>query len=495
MQMIYEGADRALIWLGEAIPYRSRDAYYGIGDFKYQASLGLTRGKVSQLCNYARTGRAWWSRIWVVQEMIVARRLYVCIGLHLLRWDKFAQVMSEFNWHGDLGVLADAKERIKQLDGLRKNWWKVKHSLDFLELLGLGRNSYATDSKDNIYGLIGLMKTEERERICVDYNRRTDLVYAETTAILIERQRSLDFLVKAFTSKKPQSQPSLPSWVLDFGDSQGVESMISGKSHLRKREMYEGLYDGKQHQASANSTPSSCFHASSLKLDLEVIIFDSINTSTEPLPSNWYNRKKSNAGKIISGRLWVKAALKLLEATLQVKPLPSDPRSCLHRRHDTKRLLFDFLNRGRYDKLDFEDFIRFAFADIFKGDDYTDPSKWRRPSEVDRKKRDNIWNTLYSLYQQLVIFTTASGFVGVAEYDRRSKSPGLDTKETSAACPGDVIAIPLGSSKPWIVRKTGADGEYRLIVDCIIPDVMSGEVMKLVEAKQMETQWLTRVKA
>lgn len=95
--------------------------------------------------------------------------------------------------------------------------------------------------------------------------------------------------------------------------------------------------------------------------------------------------------------------------------------------------------------------------------------------------------------RQYNLFTTTSGFVGVAEYDKRKRGLRGDTEESQSACSGDMIVIPLGSDKPWLLRKTEIDGEYRLIVDCIIPEVMSGEVMKLVEAKKMETQWMTLV--
>jgi hypothetical protein len=456
MQMIYESADRVLVWLGEENPPAAtkydNSKYIG-RRHKYNAALGLTRSKVMQLCDDCVEGRAWWCRVWVAQEMIVARQLYVCIGSHMLRWKTFVRATDSWAWlfYEREFELLEACRKVHELDKFRERWRTAKDSLDLLEILDIGRHSYATDARDSIYALLGLMTERDRKRIRVDYNCGADLLYAEMTAILIERQPNLDFLVKAFTYQHPQSQPRLPSWVLDFGDC--LESYFPhGGGYLAKRK--HDIDDRKKNQASADTRPSVRFHAQSLQLDVEAIIFDIVVATTIKNPLDKDVVEYRNTKRVGSSR--------------------SD--------EATKSSAFKKL-------------VQLRCAEIDTGDDVEHPTEFDGPKQLERAwAQTKHFYLQFDVLQNVVIFTTASGFAGIAGYDMRSRMfLRADTKEAQSACPGDVIAIPLGSCKPWILRKTEVDGEYKLILDCIIPEIRSGEVMKLVEAKQMETQWLTLV--
>lgn len=518
MQMIYEGAHRVVVWLGETNPHYECifDRYEGNPEDRI--GTYFTRAQVNQLCDETVAGRAWWSRIWIVQEMMVARYLFVCIGSQLLRWDAFVHATS--NWRAMSYLresqIGDMLGRIHKLDRLRRHWWKAKHSLDLLQLLDLGRESFATDAKDNIYGLLGLMKPEDRKKVHVDYNCRTDLVYAGLTAMLIERQQSLDFLVEAFSYMSSQSQLDFPSWVLNLGDCQ-EDIQFSDVGELMKSESlkikddetqhtdleilinieYHRILDGKtKYQASADTRPSVCFHASSLKLNIEAIVFDSVVASTVTIPGHWASLGQSESKGIERSREWIQSAVNVLGASLQTKPLPSDPRFYLFPTYDIKRLLFDCFSSDPT-----------SIPQLKRPTVYLDYDTREFEFDIEGSAESNrlpdwfyivttgcsMSQEMPGLCQEYTLFTTASGFVGVAQHDKRTRSFWDDKEENESACSGDMIVIPLGSGKPWILRKTEADGEYRLVVDCVIPEIMSGEVMKLVEEKKMETQWVTIV--
>lgn len=493
MQMIYEGAHRVIVWLGETNPHYEGGIEGGDGNPADRVEP-ISARKLIQLCDEATGGRGWWSRLWIVQEMVVARYLFVCIGPQLLRWDKF--VHSTSKWHQIRWVrrfeIEDIHLRIQRLDRLRTDWWKAKHSLDLLQLLDIGRESFATDAKDNIYGLLGLMKPEDRERVHVDYNCRTAVLYAETTAMLIERQQSLNFLVEAFSYNSPQSQPGLPSWVLDFGDCQEDRS-FSDVGILMKFKSHKVRDPKTQHQASADTRASVCFHASSLKLGVEVVVFDNVVARTVTIPGCWF--RQSDSDRIDDGREWMRSAVKVLEASLQTKPLRSDPRSYLFQIYDIRRLLFDFFSGDPTSIPEPETPIclgsdsRESKFDVKGSTESNRLPDWFDIVTISNRMLRNI--PLFC--QKYTLFTTTSGFVGVAEYDKRTRELKGVEKENQSACSGDMIVIPLGSSKPWILRKAEAKGEYRLVVNCVIPEIMSGKVMKLVEAKKMKTQWVTLV--
>lgn len=81
-----------------------------------------------------------------------------------------------------------------------------------------------------------------------------------------------------------------------------------------------------------------------------------------------------------------------------------------------------------------------------------------------------------------VFFTTEQGFYGSAPHDcwneYLKRTASVDHSEVVRA--GDVIVVPLGSSVPWVLRKTDVEGEYKLVVECDVRGVMCGELMELV---------------
>lgn len=500
MQMIYEGARNVTIWLGEAVPDR-REAYYPKHtatplDFARNAELGLTRNKVDQLCDLSAEGRAWWSRVWVIQEMVVAANLYVCIGPQIVHWNKFKRATSYLDWYGNPYTEADLmaiSARISQLNRLRESWRENKYSLTVLELLDMGRKSYATDARDNIYGLLGLMRPEDKRQICVDYNRTPNVIYAEVTAMLIKTQRSLDFLVRCFSDSSLHSQPSLPSWVLDFGDCQGP---ISDTKALAGDPEYFELPSGgfiqrtpgEEYQASASTTPSIRLDASSLKLQLQAVLFDNIVATTitrSTVRGTWYSEHNeiSDTKNTENGWEWLESAVGLLKAAFRKEVLPSDPRSDLCRKNDIISNLpgiNEESQRWLSEQLLVESDCHFdnSLLDMFS-------EQWITES---------FFSSITEISSTSLLFRTTSGFAGFAGYDKRPRHWHYGhLNRDQSACPDDVVAIPLGCSKPWILRETEVKGEYRLIVDCVVPDIMDGEVMNLVEAGQMEAEWITLV--
>jgi hypothetical protein len=206
MREVYEMAYACFIWLGGA-PQReevgsgdTEDATIfepGFAELRY-ASLGLPYRKVVQLAKLARTHRVWWCRTWFIQEMILPLRLYVCIGMYMMRWDQFVSTCYAWDSSGHNHDLNEATAKLKKLDELRRQWQSAKYSLDILELLQLGRESYATDARDNVYGILGLANMQDKQHIRVDYGRAVGQVYAETTVMLIKKYRSIDFVVGSF---------------------------------------------------------------------------------------------------------------------------------------------------------------------------------------------------------------------------------------------------------------------------------------------------------
>jgi hypothetical protein len=235
MQVIYSNAYAVFVWLGSAVALSRADSAAVVSDkvgvYATAVKRGLTDGKVLELLELSRTQRAWWCRIWIVQEMVVPTRLFVGIGPHLLQWDDFVESAATLPEHHDKQEeysdakrrfdeaefeLFEQKRRIEKLDSLRKGWAVTQDYPYVVNLLDLGRYAEATDGRDHIYGLLGLMSPEVQLAICVDYGRSISQVYSEITLYIIEVEESLDFLVDIWTHNRRESPDGLLSWIPDY---------------------------------------------------------------------------------------------------------------------------------------------------------------------------------------------------------------------------------------------------------------------------------------
>jgi len=75
--------------------------------------------------------------------------------------------------------------------------------------------SQATDPRDKVFALLGLVSHALEESILPDYQKSASEVYTNMAKHLLRR----DFLVKAIPEAgigNPRKLPDLPSWVLDW---------------------------------------------------------------------------------------------------------------------------------------------------------------------------------------------------------------------------------------------------------------------------------------
>lgn len=96
------------------------------------------------------------------------------------------------------------------------------------------------------------------------------------------------------------------------------------------------------------------------------------------------------------------------------------------------------------------------------------------------------------------LFATECGCMGQARHDPRQRFMEQDilsrhTAHKDDVRKGDIIVVPQGAIKPWVLRETDVEGEYKLIIDCFVDGIMSGELMALVESGKLKTQRYTLV--
>ncbi|KAK0652387.1 heterokaryon incompatibility protein-domain-containing protein [Cercophora newfieldiana] len=191
--------------------------------------------------------RAWWRRVWIIQEVVLARQaVMLCTEDPEVSapWEDVRECLQVFErmilspstapeyrrlydilgevypnvMH--LAVASDGYKRCQTESGVSDGLGQA--GMPLMEVItwtsfGTGSDDsiQATDPRDRVYGLLGITRLEDRQRILVDYSPSTTLnkVLFMVAKVLLE-QNGPDVL--CFCRETELSLQGLPSWVPDF---------------------------------------------------------------------------------------------------------------------------------------------------------------------------------------------------------------------------------------------------------------------------------------
>lgn len=188
-------------------------------------------------------GKAWWQRIWVVQETVVAKKPVIYYGKLCAPWRMFALAAVEYdtgrigdNLDGAFSHLKSGHSLmqftrvIMEIESTRRSWEKLEPMVP-LTVLRKFRSRLATDPKDKVFAVLGLIRSWGTEKsgqaikgIAPDYTVRDHKIFFKTTELLIRNTRSLAAL--AGTLQGRIGQFSMPSWVTDWDCPPSVNEHI-----------------------------------------------------------------------------------------------------------------------------------------------------------------------------------------------------------------------------------------------------------------------------
>ncbi len=183
------------------------------------------------------TERRWFSRTWVRQEVFAARRLTLQCGSDLLTSETFLNLATG----GVLlpPLLEPVYGHTKKSHG--PDWSFENLTSDFIGVLRAGAHFGATDPRDKVYALLGMVKglgytmdllrpsslgtardTSHHRPFPIDYTRNVSQVYQDVIKYIINETGTLDCL-SYFGPRERRGE--LPSWTLNWADRQDCERL------------------------------------------------------------------------------------------------------------------------------------------------------------------------------------------------------------------------------------------------------------------------------
>lgn len=256
MDQIYTNATSVIAWLGAEDEHTvmAMRVMKGLAqvplekhtDHKWYSPLqiGLDEDHPAWVSLVAFFSRAWFRRVWVVQEVALSKRLYVIVGKIAIS----ADLLSRVTWYmlrTDLWPkIEKARKALVHPDSNKMDnlpLGTVPGALtgtfsllpDPLIAISLGRGSEATDPRDYIYGMYGVVK-----EICRKHSRSLNLpkVGYEASmrpnelfidlARLMMNEGKVKFLLGMVEDKGWREIKTLPSWVPDQSVSMVPTSLM-----------------------------------------------------------------------------------------------------------------------------------------------------------------------------------------------------------------------------------------------------------------------------
>ncbi|KAK7722801.1 hypothetical protein SLS63_009196 [Diaporthe eres] len=249
MGSIYQSASRVIAWLGpeDETSHRAMRFMCSVGlqvnvSFRgsglspapgaadptfgdIQVPLSGTNDHDMVACLTALFERAWFSRLWVVQEILLgnpSRTVVLCGSQDAVPWSLFRKAIAAVSWKG---LQASTSQHQNAAASRLGTFVTLQDNTAYLSRLRYDFGALACkDPRDRIYAVMNLLGPLERRYLCIrpDYDRPVAKVYRELVRRAIGVLGDLTILEEC--EESAEGDGSLPSWVPNWAcqpDSRG----------------------------------------------------------------------------------------------------------------------------------------------------------------------------------------------------------------------------------------------------------------------------------
>jgi hypothetical protein len=203
MKDIFSSASRVVVWLGSATP-GSKDAldYFNSLSDDALTESALIRSHPNNTNAWLNLGRdildrEWWTRVWIIQEAVLAREIVVVCGSQSTSWKSLSWLVKialrrGFSiQHEDIAYAGDFLYAAQTLDTYRTKY-KTNGPMSFGTLVNEFHHHHSTLPIDRIYGIMGIARNLDSWDTKPDYSLNPVIAYMDMTQRRILRIKSLD---------------------------------------------------------------------------------------------------------------------------------------------------------------------------------------------------------------------------------------------------------------------------------------------------------------
>lgn len=454
--------------------------------------------------------RAWWKRMWIVQETVAAKRIIFLCGSQTLEPQDLTQFLDALSKCAVMylpllfeieGIVLDYDTFSLTRAYLRPTTWDAISLLQALYRTGM---ALSTDPRDKIFAVLNLAYDGAKIIPNPDYSMSIAEVYKQLAVSLIKKSGRLDILSLANLPVYPQQLDiSVPSWVPDwtFRVTSTVNSRIAAVRAVWADRFYPPRQGPKSYISPykeaylSNYKAVTTFSDDNNTLTSRGFIVDTIDglarcsdggqlSISNPKLHQSKSRKRRYSG--------IDAINAICQSLLTNRPPPTiqlqlaDPESgiseplslFLRQCRELSKELIIATHKSASKPFTFKDWYRNNHGLIVAGRTI---SQWVNDHSLNgldsipasRSSPDALDFfdfTLPSHPQSWRFFTTMSGYAGLGPYPCQ---------------PGDKVVIIFGCASPLVLRPVGS--HYELVGECYVHGIMHGEAMRDSSKRECET--------
>lgn len=229
MPRIYSEAWRVVVYLGESDDSARSDTVMDWLSDMNEPSNDTHSGIVpSEGEVWALLSRRWFARVWVLQEVHLAKSVTVICGEKEVSWDAFEQLL---HWNNNRRQTELLPFAVQSITTLRESFPMLTYPQRLLRTLRGTRELGASEPRDKLYAILPLMELDDQDRCNADSAAKSSTT--DDAAFVIPKADYSWSTVKTFTHlarilidaigpevlrsvETPTMVPGLPSWVPDW---------------------------------------------------------------------------------------------------------------------------------------------------------------------------------------------------------------------------------------------------------------------------------------
>lgn len=470
MPRIYSDAESVAIWLGPEENNSTRAVNYlkqiatTLTEISYSKDIsqlletGIANGDI--LAVVSLFARDYWRRLWVVQEIFNAKCIYVYCGPTILPWNSYQCASEVFKQHrNELAFNIKVHDKIRlttfpgyfsneqilihqgpaSLPDLRFHMWNGAEAL--LRVLRTCRRKLASDPRDKLYGILGVLPTHIQKCFLVDYRLTVKDVYTAIVKFLLTRTWKLDIICEAIHFPIHTSSTDLPTFVPDWSHIPQISAM-GFKYGFSASGDYQAIFKFRDNRLNK-------LEISAIELDVvknKGIVVGTLCVLADYLMAFLHWRALLLQSFELLDEQGLQLAEECFAATICLGQIPPE--------YDWSRWrivcyhLFASLLHERLHYLAMDERLR-DYLNI-----EIDLKPEMRRQLLQQNVGDHMMGRCFCLTTQHRM-AMGSGFM----------------------LAGDLIVVPLGCSTPILLRAEGAQGEYRYVGDIYVAGYMDGKAI------------------
>ncbi|KAI1482286.1 heterokaryon incompatibility protein-domain-containing protein [Daldinia eschscholtzii] len=239
MSRIYKHALNTIGWLGVPTPLTGRvlrlleqiieALQYTMSDLRSDDFIGgnfLGADSIvwKELCDFI--SRPWFKRLWVIQEIVLSRDLWILCGSHITTFD-IVSVACTCLWDSGASrwlnqiyaadAIGDSYEWISEIS-IEKSGHEIEFNNPIFRLLRSTRHTLCFDPKDKVYGIFGICEPSDVNLVKIDYSDKYPASRLYHDIALLELSEYSSSWAGGLLCSVDHTNLSsvLPSWVPDW---------------------------------------------------------------------------------------------------------------------------------------------------------------------------------------------------------------------------------------------------------------------------------------